>query len=104
MPAAVRAVHTYTYGYPKIGQLLCPGAYHCGRLTVVDISIPSFQETILGIDGAVTDGEMIRGFLKQRRPWDHKGTFGHVLVADVNDDRLDFALYTDTARSPADRP
>ena len=64
----------------RLGQLLYPGAYHCGKLTVVDISIPSFQENILGIDGAVVDGEMIRGFLKQRRPWDHKGTFGHVAV------------------------
>lgn len=78
--SAVKATHTFTYGYPKIGQLLCPGAYHCGRLTVVDISIPSFQENMVGIDGAVVDGEMIRAFLKERRPWDHKGTFGHVAV------------------------
>ena len=78
--SAVKATHTYTYGYPKIGQLLCPGAYHCGLLTVVDISIPSFQEKTVGIDGAVADGAMIRGFLKHRTPWDHKGTFGHVAV------------------------
>lgn len=78
--AAVHATHTYTYGYPKIGQVLQPGAYHTGRLTVIDISIPSFVEKEIGIDGHVVDGEMIRGFLKKRLPWDHKGTFGHVAV------------------------
>ncbi|NLW35248.1 bifunctional ADP-dependent NAD(P)H-hydrate dehydratase/NAD(P)H-hydrate epimerase [Syntrophorhabdus aromaticivorans] len=78
--SAVRAAHTFTYGYPKIGQLLCPGAYHAGRLTVIDISIPSFTEKTVGIDGHVIDGEMLRGFLKRRLPWDHKGTFGHVAV------------------------
>jgi NAD(P)H-hydrate epimerase len=78
--AAVYATHTYTYGYPKIGQILQPGAYHTGRLTVIDISIPSFVEQEVGIDGHVVDGAMIRGFLKDRLPWDHKGTFGHVAV------------------------
>jgi NAD(P)H-hydrate epimerase len=77
---AVHATHTYTYGYPKIGQVLQPGAYFTGRLTVIDISIPSFVEKEVGIDGHVVDGTMIRGFLKDRQPWDHKGTFGHVAV------------------------
>lgn len=77
---AIKATHTYTYGYPKIGQILQPGAYHTGNLTVIDISIPSFIEKEVGIDGHVVDGKMIRGFLKDRQPWDHKGTFGHVAV------------------------
>jgi ADP-dependent NAD(P)H-hydrate dehydratase / NAD(P)H-hydrate epimerase len=78
--AAVRATHTFTYGYPKIGQILQPGAYHTGKLTVIDISIPPFVEQKVGIDGHVVDGAMIRDFLKERLPWDHKGTFGHVAV------------------------
>jgi NAD(P)H-hydrate epimerase len=28
----------------------------------------------------VVDGDLLRGFLKDRKPWDHKGTFGHVAV------------------------
>ena len=78
--AAVHATHTFTYGYPKIGQALQPGAYHTGKLTVIDISIPSFIEQKIGIDGYVVDGAMMRSFLKERLPWDHKGTFGHVAV------------------------
>ncbi len=37
---AVRAVHTYTYGHAKLGQLLHPGVEYRGKLTVVDISLP----------------------------------------------------------------
>ena len=78
--AAVHATHTFTYGYPKIGQVLQPGGYHSGKLTVIDISMPSFIEQKVGIDGHVVDGAMIRNYLKERMPWDHKGTFGHVAV------------------------
>jgi ADP-dependent NAD(P)H-hydrate dehydratase / NAD(P)H-hydrate epimerase len=78
--AAVKATHTYTYGYPKLGQLFYPGAYHAGRLTVIDISLPPHGEAALGVDGQIVDGEMVRGFLKERMPWAHKGTFGHVAV------------------------
>ena len=77
---AVRATHTYTYGYPKPGQLFYPGAFHAGRLTVIDISLPPHSEAVLGADGQVVDGGMIRGFLRQRMPWAHKGTFGHAAV------------------------
>jgi NAD(P)H-hydrate epimerase len=77
---AIHANHTYSYGYPKIGQVLQPGAFHTGKLTVIDISIPAFVEQKIGIDGHVVDGSMIRSFLKERQPWDHKGTFGHVAV------------------------
>lgn len=77
---AVMAHHTYTFAYPKIGHLIYPGAYHTGRLTVVDISIPAFIEKEIGIDGYVVDGDMFRGFLKRRMPWSHKGSFGHAAV------------------------
>lgn len=78
--AAVQATHTFTYGYPKLGQILHPGAYHAGRLTVIDISIPAFTEDKIGVDGIVADGPMLRGFIRERLPWSHKGTFGHVAV------------------------
>lgn len=78
--AAIEATHTYTYGYPKLGQVLCPGAFHTGRLTVVDISLPVVAEAVIGADGQVADGEMLRGFFRERIPWAHKGTYGHVAV------------------------
>jgi len=78
--SAINATHTFTYGYPKLGQILYPGAYHTGRLTVVDISLPEIAEKSLGIDGHIIDGQMVRRILKQRIPWSHKGTYGHVAV------------------------
>jgi len=78
--SAVKAAHTFTYAYPKLGQVLCPGGYHTGKLTVIDISIPGFAEDILGVDAHLVDGDMLRGFIKERLPWSHKGTYGHVAV------------------------
>ncbi len=78
--SAVRAQHTFTYAYPKLGQIMGPGAKHSGRLTVIDISVPSFVEGKAGYDAEVTDGEMLRGFLKAREGSSHKGSFGHAVV------------------------
>lgn len=78
--SAVRAEHTFTYAYPKLGQIMGPGAEHAGRLTVIDISIPSFVEGKAGYDAEVTDGQMLRGFLKTREGSSHKGSFGHAVV------------------------
>ncbi len=78
--AAVKADHTYTFAYPKPGHFLHPGAFNRGRLTVVDISLPPEAESLLGHDGEVVDGGLLRSFLKARVPWAHKGTYGHVAV------------------------
>lgn len=78
--SAVRAQHTYTYAYPKLGQIISPGSDHAGRLTVIDISIPRFVEEKIGYDAQITDGEMLRGFLKERGRASHKGSFGHAVV------------------------
>lgn len=77
---AIKAVHTYTYAYPKLGQIMPVGPEHTGRLTVIDISIPPFVEAEIGYDAELTDGNMIRSFLKKRRGASHKGSFGHAVV------------------------
>ena len=77
---AVRATHTYTYGHPKLGQLLHPGVSYRGRLTVVDISLPAAAASTLGVDAHVVDGEMLRRIFRRRPPEAHKGMFGSVAV------------------------
>lgn len=77
---AVKAAHTYTYGYAKLGQIMYPGAVYTGRLTVVDISLPPSAEENVGIDAFLVDGDTLRGFYRPRAPHSHKGTFGHVAV------------------------
>lgn len=78
--AAVKATHTFTYGYAKLGQVMFPGAAYTGKLTVIDISLPPSAEEHVGIDAYLVDGEMLRSFFKPRAPQSHKGTFGHVAV------------------------
>jgi hydroxyethylthiazole kinase-like uncharacterized protein yjeF len=77
---AIKATHTFTFAYPKLGHVLYPGAHHTGKLTVIDISIPSFVADKLGFDGHVVDAEMLRPLLAKRTPWTHKGTYGHTAV------------------------
>jgi hydroxyethylthiazole kinase-like uncharacterized protein yjeF len=78
--AAVRATATATFGFPKRGHYLYPGAAHTGRLGVVDIGIPA--EAVRSNEPAavlLSDEEVAPLF--PRRPRDaHKGTFGHLLV------------------------
>ena len=52
--SAVRAEHTYTYAYPKLGQIMPPGSDHTGKLTVIDISIPPFVEEKIGYDALIS--------------------------------------------------
>ncbi len=77
---AVKAVHTYTYGHPKVGELLYPGVTYRGKLTVIDISLPGSAGKELAIDAYLVDGNMLRGFYRMRPPEAHKGMFGNLVV------------------------
>jgi len=76
----VRAAATITFGLPKVGQLLYPGAEFVGELVVADIGIPPeiVSRSDLKTFRMDSDELELRVFL--RRPDSHKGTFGHVLV------------------------
>lgn len=80
MGNAVKADLTVTFGLPKIGQLLYPGADYTGRLEIVDISIP--RDVIEGYaikQFLITEGTIAR-ILKERQGDSHKGHFGHLFV------------------------
>lgn len=72
---AVRATATVTFGLPKRGNLLYPGAELCGRLFVTHISFPQ----------QLQDSDEIAVYVNQpsplppRRVDGHKGSFGDVL-------------------------
>jgi ADP-dependent NAD(P)H-hydrate dehydratase / NAD(P)H-hydrate epimerase len=74
---AVRAEVTVTFGGPKVGDVLHPGAEHAGELLVVDIGFP---EDLLQSDLGLVEGADVRSMLPHRAQDTHKRRSGVVLV------------------------
>lgn len=72
---AVRADYTITFGLPKQGNLLYPGAECGGRLWVSHISFPPALQNA----GAIKVSLSTPAPLPKRKVDGHKGTFGDVL-------------------------
>jgi len=77
-PVALIADLTVTFGFPKRGQFLFPGAAHVGELVVADIGIPDSLAS--GIPLRLATPELVRSILPERPLSAHKGTFGKALV------------------------
>ena len=77
-PVTLKADLTVTFGYPKRGQFLFPGAAYLGELVVADIGIPAELGADIPLDLATP--ESLRGVLPLRPPDAHKGTFGRAMV------------------------
>jgi hydroxyethylthiazole kinase-like uncharacterized protein yjeF len=75
MGVAVRASHTVTYGLPKQGNLLFPGAGQGGTLHVTHISFPPELQRIEALQAEL----LVPAALPPRPPTGHKGSFGDVL-------------------------
>ena len=80
MGCAVKAQYTVTFGLPKRGHLLYPGAEHTGRLFVEDIGFP--QELLRSEKKGVClfQKKDALELLPERPAYSHKGTYGHVLL------------------------
>ncbi|MDC0708067.1 NAD(P)H-hydrate dehydratase [Stigmatella sp. ncwal1] len=78
----VEADVTVAFGLLKRGQVLEPGATHCGELRRVDIGLS--MAAAQGLSGPVlpllVEESDARGVLPPRRADSHKGTYGHVLA------------------------
>jgi len=72
---AVNADYTVTFGLPKIGNILYPGYFHCGKLYVSYISFPpklfNKDELNIHINTSLPIPERLHD--------GHKGTFGNAL-------------------------
>jgi hydroxyethylthiazole kinase-like uncharacterized protein yjeF len=80
MGEAVRADYTVTFGLPKRGHLLYPGAQHSGKLFIEDIGFPEelLNSEKLHIELLMKD--KISTLIPQRPRYSHKGNYGHVLI------------------------
>lgn len=76
----IRATVTATFGHPKIGQLIHPGADYCGRIAVIDIGIPPQVNAWVNPGQRLMTGDQAHRWLPRRTPDTHKGHTGHVLV------------------------
>jgi len=77
-PATLTADVTVTFGFPKVGQFLFPGAGLVGELVVADIGIPRKLSKDLTLE--VSTPDEIRSLLPRRPQDSHKGTFGKCMV------------------------
>ena len=77
-PVTLPADVTITLAFPKVGQLLFPGAGYVGELVVADIGIPRKLSKDIVLE--VSTPAWIQSLLPKRPMDGHKGTFGKVMV------------------------
>ncbi|MEW6602950.1 MAG: NAD(P)H-hydrate dehydratase, partial [Nitrospirota bacterium] len=80
MGCAVRAQYTVTFGLPKRGHLLFPGADYTGSLFIEDIGFPQNLLSSDKIRINMVQKEDVNALLPARPKNSHKGTYGHVLI------------------------
>lgn len=77
---AVRADVTVTFGLPKVGNVIYPGAAYCGELRIADISLPTDCLTDPAIRTNLILEDVAAASLPPRREDMHKGDAGRVLI------------------------
>ncbi|MEO6523958.1 MAG: NAD(P)H-hydrate dehydratase [Mucilaginibacter sp.] len=69
-----------TFQQAKLNFLLPESAAYMDRFVVADIGLDkTFIESLNGIYQMIEEGD-VKGMLKPRKPFDHKGTYGHALI------------------------
>jgi ADP-dependent NAD(P)H-hydrate dehydratase / NAD(P)H-hydrate epimerase len=80
MGEAVRADCTVTFGLPKRGHLLYPGAQHSGKLFIEDIGFPKELLNSEKLHIELLTKDKVSPLIPQRPRYSHKGNYGHVLI------------------------
>lgn len=76
----IRAHQTVTFGLPKLGLYLEPGAGYAGEITVADISLPAVLVEKEAPRRYLLTAECVKRWLPPRPASAHKGNFGRVLI------------------------
>ncbi len=80
MGDAVKADCTVTFGLPKRGHLLYPGAGYAGNLIVEDIGFPQEFLASEKIGTELLEKDDVSRLIPERKKYSHKGDYGHVLI------------------------
>jgi len=76
----ITADYTYTFQSPKLSFLFPENERFAGKVEVLDIGLhPEAINTIPAMFNLIVE-ENIKGILKKRSPFAHKGNFGHALL------------------------
>ncbi|TAN43368.1 MAG: NAD(P)H-hydrate dehydratase [Nitrospirae bacterium] len=92
MGEAVRADLTVTFGLPKRGHLIHPGAEYTGRLIVGDIGFPAELLRPENLRARLIGRDEVIPLIPERPALSHKGDYGHVLVVAGSRGRTGAAL------------
>lgn len=80
MGEAVKADYTVTFGLPKRGHFLYPGAEYSGKLFIEDIGFPDELLRSEDISAGLLGKREMSLLLPERPRYSHKGDYGHVLI------------------------
>ncbi|MCE5194266.1 MAG: NAD(P)H-hydrate dehydratase [Nitrospiraceae bacterium] len=80
MGEAVKADYTVTFGLPKRGHFLYPGAKYSGKLFVQEIGFPAELLKSENISTELLEKREMSLLLPERPEYSHKGYYGHVLI------------------------
>jgi NAD(P)H-hydrate epimerase len=80
MGVAVKAGYTVTFGLPKRGHLLYPGAGYAGKLFIENIGFPEDLLTSDNLKVDLLEKRYVLSLIPERPNYSHKGDYGHVLI------------------------
>jgi hydroxyethylthiazole kinase-like uncharacterized protein yjeF len=94
MGAAVQADYTITFGLPKIGHILYPGAHYSGQLFIENIGFPEELLSAESLRFETIEKKAASLLLPERPGYSHKSDYGHVLVIAGSRGKTGAALMT----------
>lgn len=97
MGSAILADLTVTFGHPKRGHFLFPGATHAGVVKTVDIGIPKAVTDQANVSVYLLTASDFSSYLSERPRNSHKGSFGHVGVIAGSGGKSGAAILTSVA-------
>jgi ADP-dependent NAD(P)H-hydrate dehydratase / NAD(P)H-hydrate epimerase len=80
MGNAIKADCTVTFGLPKRGHLLYPGAEYTGRLFVENIGFPAELLKSDNLTVELPERDNVLSLIPERKKYSYKGNYGHVLL------------------------
>ena len=80
MGDAVKADYTVTFGLPKRGHFLYPGAASCGELFIEDIGFPAELVNSAKLNIELAEKDILTKLFPERSKYSYKGDYGHVLI------------------------